>query len=90
MTREMCVGNYMVIEEPSGEATVYNDDVVKFQKEFASYDEALAWATEDDIEYELSIRIPSEADAWMTVTAESSAWSTSCLRWQPRCSKVDA
>ena len=39
-----CIGQYLIIEEPSGEATAYRDGEEMFRKDFGSYMEAKEWA----------------------------------------------
>jgi len=40
-----CIGQYLILEEPNGEATAYRDGEALFQKDFGSYEEAKEWAT---------------------------------------------
>jgi hypothetical protein len=42
--RETSIGPFLVIEEPSGEATVYKNSGGDWDKRFSNYDEAEEWA----------------------------------------------
>lgn len=45
--REAYFGPFLVIEEPNGEATVYDDRRDNWQKEFSDWDTAVAWAQDE-------------------------------------------
>ena len=45
--KETYIGPFLVLEEPSGEATVYDDRRDNWQKEFPDYESACEWARDE-------------------------------------------